>query len=131
LLLATGILVAGGTTAYVQSRFRVNRDDLLGDSYECNNDKELTKEEVMKGTSAPKNKQKKGGLKSLQVLAAILLSEMGQLGAKNLLALVSIVVSLFVMDNYNLCLSSIFQCTIALCIHVFKGSMTDFVRHHS
>ena len=53
MLLATGILVAGGTTAYVQSRFRVNRDDLLGDSYECNNDKELTKEEVMKGTSAP------------------------------------------------------------------------------
>ena len=49
----------------------------------------------MKGTSAPKNKQKKGGLKSLQVLAAILLSEMGQLGAKNLLSLVSIVVSLF------------------------------------
>ncbi|KAG5136570.1 hypothetical protein JHK82_021301 [Glycine max] len=99
LLLATGILVAGGTTAYVQSRFRVNRDDLLGDSYECNNDKELTKEEVMKGTSAPKNKQKKGGLKSLQVLAAILLSEMGQLGAKNLLALVSIVVLRTTLSN--------------------------------
>ncbi|XP_028233131.1 ABC transporter D family member 1-like isoform X2 [Glycine soja] len=99
LLLATGILVAGGTAAYVQSRFRGNRDDLLGDSYERNNDKELTKEEVMKGTSAPKNKQKKGGLKSLQVLAAILLSEMGQLGAKNLLSLVSIVVLRTTLSN--------------------------------
>ncbi|KAG5041174.1 hypothetical protein JHK85_013650 [Glycine max] len=91
--------VAGGTAAYVQSRFRGNRDDLLGDSYERNNDKELTKEEVMKGTSAPKNKQKKGGLKSLQVLAAILLSEMGQLGAKNLLSLVSIVVLRTTLSN--------------------------------
>lgn len=95
LLLATGILVAGGTAAYVQSRSRVNRHDLLGNSYEHNNDNELTKEEVTKGTSAPQKKPKKGGLKSLQVLAAILLSEMGQLGAKNLLALVSIVVSIF------------------------------------
>ncbi|KAK7399543.1 hypothetical protein VNO78_10728 [Psophocarpus tetragonolobus] len=99
LLLATGILVAGGTAAYLQSRFRVNRHDLLGDSYEHNNDKELTKEEVVKVTSAPKNKQKKGGMKSIQVLAAILLSEMGQLGAKNLLALVSIVVLRTTLSN--------------------------------
>ncbi|TKY60288.1 ABC transporter D family member 1 [Spatholobus suberectus] len=99
LLLATGILVAGGAAAYVQSRFRVNRHDLSGDSYEHINDKELTKEEVIKGTSAPQNKQKKRGLKSLQVLAAILLSEMGQLGARNLLALVSIVVLRTTLSN--------------------------------
>lgn len=49
----------------------------------------------MKSAPAPKNKQKKGGLKSLQVLAAVLLSEMGRLGARDLLALVGIVVSLF------------------------------------
>jgi len=95
LLVATGILVAGGTAAYVHSRIRVNRHALLGDSDGNNNDGELPKEEVTKRTSAQKDKQKKGGLKSLQVLAAILLSEMGQLGAKNLLALVCIVVSLF------------------------------------
>ncbi|XP_014508756.1 ABC transporter D family member 1 [Vigna radiata var. radiata] len=99
LLLATGILVAGGTAAYVQSRIRVNRHDLLGDSDEHNNDRELPEEEVMKRTSAPKGKQKKGGLKSLQVLAAILLSEMGQLGAKNLLALVCIVVLRTTLSN--------------------------------
>ncbi|KAK7318604.1 hypothetical protein RJT34_03307 [Clitoria ternatea] len=91
LLLATGIIVAGGAAAYVQSRFRGNKQDFLGDSNEHNNDKEPAKE-VTKGASAPQNKQKKGGLKSLQVLAAILLSEMGKLGARDLLALISIVV---------------------------------------
>ncbi|CAJ1938095.1 unnamed protein product [Sphenostylis stenocarpa] len=91
--------VAGGTAAYVQSRIRVNRHDILGDSDEHNDDNELTKDEVMKRTSAPKHKQKKGGLKSLQVLAAILLSEMGQLGAKNLLSLVSIVVLRTTLSN--------------------------------
>lgn len=110
LLLATGILVAGGTAAYVQSRIRVNRHDLLGDSDEHNNDRELPEEEVMKRTSAPKGKQKKGGLKSLQVLAAILLSEMGQLGAKNLLALVCIVVSLFCYGQ--LCFVIIFKISV-------------------
>ncbi|XP_061344262.1 ABC transporter D family member 1-like isoform X2 [Gastrolobium bilobum] len=99
LLLATGILVAGGTAAYVQSRFRVNKHDFFGHPNEHNNDKELTKEEVVKGTSAPQNKQKKGGLKSLQVLAAILLSEMGQFGARDLLALVSIVVLRTTLSN--------------------------------
>lgn len=49
----------------------------------------------MKSATEPKSKQKKRGLKSLQVLTAILLSEMGHLGARDLLALVGIVVSLF------------------------------------
>ena len=93
LLLATGMLVAGGTAAYMQSRSRVNKHDLLGHCNGYNDEKQVTKEEVVKGATAPKNKQKKGGLKSLQVLAAILLSEMGQLGARDLLALVGIVVS--------------------------------------
>ena len=48
----------------------------------------------MKDVSTPKNKQKKG-LKSLQVLAAILLSGMGKFGASDLLGLVAIAVSLF------------------------------------
>lgn len=95
LLLASGILVAGGTAAYMQSRFRVNKRDLFGRCNEHGNNKEVTKEEVMNDSTAPKNKQKKGGLKSLQVLTAILLSEMGQLGVKNLLALVATVVRVF------------------------------------
>ncbi|XP_061336567.1 ABC transporter D family member 1 [Gastrolobium bilobum] len=90
LLLASGILVVGGTAAYI-SRFRVNKHDLFGHCNGHNNDKEVAEEEIVKGTTAPKNKQKKGRSKSLQVLAAILLSEMGQLGARDLLALIAIV----------------------------------------
>lgn len=95
LLLASGILVAGGTAAYMQSRFRANKHDLFGQCNGQHSDKEVTEDEVMKETTPPKNKQKKGGAKSLQVLAAILLSEMGKLGARDLLALIGIVVRLF------------------------------------
>ncbi|MED6197488.1 ATP-binding cassette sub- D member 1 [Stylosanthes scabra] len=92
LLLATGIFIAGGTAVYAQSRFRVNKHVALGHSKEHNKDKEdLTEEESAKGITTSQNKQKKGGLKSLQVLVAILLSDIGHLGARNLLALVAIV----------------------------------------
>ncbi|KAL1366136.1 hypothetical protein HN51_014016 [Arachis hypogaea] len=100
LLLATGIFIAGGTAVYVQSRFRVNKHVALGHSNDHNKDKEdLTKEEAAKGITTSQNKQKKGGLKSLQVLAAILLSDIGQLGARNLLALVAIVVLRTTLSN--------------------------------
>lgn len=79
----------------MQSRFRTNKHDLFGQCNGQHSDKEVTEDEVMKETTPPKNKQKKGGAKSLQVLAAILLSEMGKLGARDLLALIGIVVRLF------------------------------------
>ncbi|KAK7306012.1 hypothetical protein VNO77_43926 [Canavalia gladiata] len=99
LLLASGILITGGTAAYLQSRFKVNKHDLFGHCNGHNNDKEVTKEEVVKGATAPKNKQKKGGLKSLQILAAILLSELGKLGARDLLGLVAIAVLRTALSN--------------------------------
>lgn len=95
LLIASGILIAGGTAAYMQSRSRVNKHGLFDHENEHNDDKEVTNEEVMKVSASLKNKQKKGGLKSLKVLTAILLSEMGRLGVKDLLALVAIVVRFF------------------------------------
>ncbi|KAG4934789.1 hypothetical protein JHK85_049708 [Glycine max] len=97
LLLASGILIAGGTAAYVQSRFRVNNHDLFGHCNGHSNDKEVA-EEVVKDVSTPKNKQKKG-LKSLQVLAAILLSGMGKFGASDLLGLVAIAVLRTALSN--------------------------------
>ncbi|KAK7281010.1 hypothetical protein RIF29_08638 [Crotalaria pallida] len=99
LLLATGVLAAGGAAAYMQSRFRVNKHDLLGHCNGHNNDKEVTKDEVVKDAAEPKNKEKKGALKSLQLLSGILLSEMGQLGARDLLALVGIVVLRTALSN--------------------------------
>ncbi|KAL4378612.1 hypothetical protein GQ457_02G009330 [Hibiscus cannabinus] len=99
LLLASGVVVAGGTAAYLQSRFSSKK----GDSYNhCNgirenrenSDKVLKKNNNVKGTT-----RKKGGLKSLQVLAAILLSKMGQMGARDLLALVGMVVLRTALSN--------------------------------
>ncbi|KAK7387518.1 hypothetical protein VNO78_28382 [Psophocarpus tetragonolobus] len=98
LILASGILIAGGAAAYMQSRFRVNRHDLFGHCNGHNNDKEVMEEEVMKGANTPKNKRKKG-LKSLQVLAAILLSEMGKFGARDILSLVAIAVLRTALSN--------------------------------
>ncbi|KAI4345241.1 hypothetical protein L6164_012381 [Bauhinia variegata] len=99
LLLATGILVAGGSAAYLQSRFRASKHDFSGHCNGYTSDKEIAEEEVVNGNTAPKTKQKKGGLKSIQVLAAILLSEMGRLGARDLLALVVIVVLRTTLSN--------------------------------
>ncbi|XP_076923397.1 ABC transporter D family member 1-like [Bidens hawaiensis] len=82
LLLATGIIVAGGTAAYMQSRTRLTRPD------DNNNNNNIVK----------KSRQKKG-LKSLQVLAAILLSHMGRFGARNLFALVATVVLRTAVSN--------------------------------
>ncbi|CAJ1855963.1 unnamed protein product [Sphenostylis stenocarpa] len=98
LLLASGILIAGGTAAYMQSRFRVNQPDLFGHCNGHNNDREVTEEEVGRGVNASKNKQKKG-LKSLQLLASILLSDMGKLGARDLLGLVAIAVLRTALSN--------------------------------
>lgn len=96
LLLASGILVAGGTAAYMQSRLRNNRSGAFG---QCNgpgglaegSENDISKNSVSKG-----KKKNKNALRSLQVLAAILLSQMGRRGARDLLALVSVVVSFFI-----------------------------------
>ena len=82
ILLAAGIVAAGGAAVYLKSRISSSRlrggddDGALG-----------------KRTGNNKNAKKKGGgLKSLQVLTAILLSQMGKMGARDLLALVATVV---------------------------------------
>lgn len=93
LLLASGILVAGGTATYLQSRFSRRKPDSFA-QYNGVEDNEAKPGKGDKdGINQKKSKPKKGGSKSLKVLAAILLSEMGQLGARDLLALVGIVVS--------------------------------------
>jgi hypothetical protein len=91
LLLATGIVVAGGAAAYVQSRLTYKKHDSFGQYNGLNENKETEKAVT---NDRKIKKPPRGGLKSLQVLAAILLSEMGQMGARDLLSLVGIVVSL-------------------------------------
>ncbi|PQQ06143.1 hypothetical protein Pyn_17380 [Prunus yedoensis var. nudiflora] len=99
LLLATGIVVAGGTAAYVQSRLNHKKHDSLGHYNGLNDNEETTEKIVMNDHKLKKPPRKKGGLKSLQVLAAILLSEMGQMGVRDLLALVSVVVLRTALSN--------------------------------
>ena len=98
LLLATGIIVAGGTAAaYMQSRNSCKRptesfghcNGLLSDDNEQSDKVVGTNNNIVKKS----RQKKKGGLRSLQVLAAILLSHMGRMGAGDLLALVATVVS--------------------------------------
>lgn len=93
LLLATGILVAGGTAAYMQSRFSSRT---ANPANHCNgiDDENGKLESVGKDNATRKiSTKKRSGLRSLKVLTAILLSKMGQSGARDLLALVTILVS--------------------------------------
>ncbi|KAK6258893.1 hypothetical protein SCA6_013367 [Theobroma cacao] len=99
LLLASGIVVAGGAAAYVQSRFSSKKPNSYC-HYNGDRDNRENSDEVVKNNNNVKGTtQKKSGLKSLQVLAAILLSEMGQIGARDLLALVGIAVLRTALSN--------------------------------
>uniref|UniRef100_A0A0V0IZK6 Putative ABC transporter D family member 1-like n=1 Tax=Solanum chacoense TaxID=4108 RepID=A0A0V0IZK6_SOLCH len=99
LLLTTGIIVAGGTAAvYMQSR----RTYKGHDSTQCDgvNDGVIEpNKQTGKGNNVKKSRQKKGGLKSVKVLAAILLSRMGRIGTRDLLALVATVVLRTAVSN--------------------------------
>lgn len=96
LLLATGIIVAGGTAAaYMQSR---NRCRIQNSLLHCNgteDNKEEPNNLIGKDNTVTKSRKKRGSLRSLQVLAAILLSRMGRIGAIDILTLVAIAVRFF------------------------------------
>uniref|UniRef100_A0A6N2LIZ8 ABC transmembrane type-1 domain-containing protein n=1 Tax=Salix viminalis TaxID=40686 RepID=A0A6N2LIZ8_SALVM len=96
LLLAAGILAAGGTAAYVQSRISSKKSDSFLHSNGLKDDKKISNKLV---TNDKKTTQKKGGLKSLKFLAAVLLSHMGKMGAKDLLAMIAIAVLKTTLSN--------------------------------
>ncbi|CAL9228505.1 unnamed protein product [Arabidopsis halleri] len=101
ILLAAGIVAAGGTAVYLKSRVSTPRPD---SSRHCNGQSD-DDEALEKLTGNDKNakitmkKKKGGGLKSLQVLTSILLSQMGKMGARDLLALVATVVFRTALSN--------------------------------
>lgn len=99
LLLASGILVAGGTAAYLKSRFSSEKPNTFGHYNGIGETERKADKAVANRSSVKKANRNKGGLKSLQVLAAILLSEMGKMGARDLLALVGIVVLRTALSN--------------------------------
>lgn len=95
LLLAAGILVVGGTTAYVKSRNSSKKFDSFGHYNGLREDNDDSDERVTK--EVKKTIKKKGSLKSLHVLASVLLSEMGKRGTSDLFAMIAIAVSLCYM----------------------------------
>ncbi|KAK2990477.1 hypothetical protein RJ640_008936 [Escallonia rubra] len=100
LLLATGVVVAGGTAAaYMQLRNSCKKPASFGSYNGLANSNEQSDTVVGNTNIVKKSRQKKGGLRSLQVLAALLLSHMGQMGARDLLALVAVVVLRTALSN--------------------------------
>ncbi|KAI7983092.1 ABC transporter D family member 1 [Camellia lanceoleosa] len=92
MLLATGVVVAGGTAASLRSRYCGKRPDRFGHYNGVSDNKEQLEKVVENENIVKKSRQKKkGGLKSLQVLALILLSRIGRIGARDLLSLLGIV----------------------------------------
>ncbi|XP_057541613.1 ABC transporter D family member 1-like isoform X1 [Amaranthus tricolor] len=99
LLLASGILVAGGTVAYMQSRSSRKQCDSFKD---CNGPGSSTEDSEIDNSSTTIYKgrpPKKNALSSLQVLVATLLSQMGRRGTHDLLALVSVVILRTAVSN--------------------------------
>ena len=88
LSVVTGILLAGGTAAYVQSRRqrKSNSHKLIPEN---------SQGESNGNGPDTQNRQKKSNLKSLQVLNAILLSRMGTQGLQNIMLLIATTVCLF------------------------------------
>ncbi|XP_068658650.1 ABC transporter D family member 1-like [Aristolochia californica] len=102
LAIATGVVVAGGAAAYIQSRFQnrlVESHSFNLDSVTVNGNEKLEDKEKSKNKETPRVGKRKGRLRSLHVLAAILLSRMGQRGTRNILALVAIVVLRTALSN--------------------------------
>lgn len=79
----------------MQSRFGCKKQDSFHHYNGLNDDKEKLEKIARDDDKVKQNRRKKGGLKSLQVLTRVLLSGMGKMGARDLLALVAIVVRLF------------------------------------
>ncbi|KAJ4967016.1 hypothetical protein NE237_018865 [Protea cynaroides] len=101
LALAASILVAGGTAAYMQSwlRSRSGKPGFSDHYSEPAIDKEKSSKVNANDNVVKKTRLNKGGLRSLKVLTAILLSRMGQRGAGDLLTLVAIVILRTALSN--------------------------------
>lgn len=93
LLFATGVVLVGGTAAYLRSRSSNEKSPSFNHYNGLDNKDERSTNLATDGGRIKKGTQKSGGLKSLHALAAILLSKMGKKGAGDLLSLLGIVVS--------------------------------------
>lgn len=94
LLLATSIVAVGGTAAaaYVQSRNSRRRQNSFGQSNGAEDIRNEQDQLLGNDRNVKTSRQRRGNLRSLQVLVAILLSRMGRMGAMDILSLLAIAV---------------------------------------
>ncbi|CAA6660436.1 unnamed protein product [Spirodela intermedia] len=100
LAVVTGVLLAGGTAAYVQSRrqSKFTGSDSSGSQIGPKNSHGESNENGLDAIIR-RRRQTRGSLKSLQVLNAILLSRMGPMGMRNILLLIATVVLRTALSN--------------------------------
>ncbi|KAL6502583.1 ATP-binding cassette sub- D member 1 [Orobanche hederae] len=101
LLLATSIVAVGGTAAaaFVQSRSSHKKHNSSDHHNGMNESRDESEQLIGNDKNVKKSRHKKGNLRSLQILAAILLSRMGRLGAINVFSLVAIAVFRTAVSN--------------------------------
>lgn len=101
LLLATSIVAVGGTAAaaYVQSRNSRRRQNSFGQSNGAEDIRNEQDQLLGNDNNVKTSRQRRGNLRSLQVLVAILLSRMGRMGAMDILSLLAIAVSRTAVSN--------------------------------
>ncbi|XP_051143944.1 ABC transporter D family member 1-like [Andrographis paniculata] len=100
LLIATSVAIGGAAaTVYVQSQNRSRRQKPFGQSNGVKEDKNESDQLTVKTKNVGKSRKKRGNFRSLQVLAAILLSRMGRMGAMDILSLAAIAVSRAAVSN--------------------------------
>lgn len=95
--LVSGALLAGGTLAYMQSRHhkRSSRPNSSNDVSAPGINEDSLNQNGVDSKPIRAARRKKSGLRSLHVLAAILLKQIGPMGMRCLLSLVTTVVSIF------------------------------------
>lgn len=100
LLVASGIIVAGSTAAaYMKSRNSAKRPGSFGHHNGVDDNSEGHAKVGGKIITGKKSRQKKGGLRSLKVLTAILISHMGKRSARDFLSLLAVVVLRTAVSN--------------------------------
>ncbi|KAL1568041.1 ATP-binding cassette sub- D member 1, variant 2 [Salvia divinorum] len=101
LVLATSIVAVGGTAAaaYMQSRNSSRRHNSFGNSNGVEDIRNEQDQLIENDRNVRTSKQRRGTLRSLQVLVAILLSRMGRMGALDILSLLAIAVSRTAVSN--------------------------------
>lgn len=98
-MVASGIIVAGSTAAaYMKSRNSTKRPESFGHHNGVDDNSEGPDKVGGKNISVKKSRQKKGGLRSLKVLTAILISHMGKRSVRDFLSLLAIVVRASVFE---------------------------------